>query len=195
MKRKKQKTDVPATDPPPDTAADTPAVNPESQLLRLRAAFDNFRKRTLREKDELYRRAHEDLMTDLLPVLDHLELGLAAARDHDADESFVEGVRMVADQLVGVLQAYGLNPVETDGVEFDPHVHEAIAHLPSDTVPAGRVMESTRKGYRLADRLLRAAQTVVSSGPAAGAPETPANAADAAETPPAADGNDTPDDG
>ncbi|MBN1674143.1 MAG: nucleotide exchange factor GrpE [Kiritimatiellae bacterium] len=146
----------------------------KNRLLRLQADFDNFRKRTLREKDELYQRANEDIMLELLPVLDHLELGLQAAREHHAAPAFVEGLQMVGDQLLGALKKFGLTPIETDCRPFDPEEHEAVSYLPSPERAEGQILVETRKGYRLGQRLLRAAQVVVSSGPAAGEPGQPA---------------------
>jgi molecular chaperone GrpE len=167
-------------------AVEEPAVivEPEStRLLRLQADFDNFKKRTIRERNETYRRANEDIMEELLPVMDHMELALDAAAQHDADEAMVEGFRMVSEQLRGALAKFGLTPIDATAAEFDPNLHEAISHLPSTEVDENHVMIMTRRGYKLGDMLLRAAQVVVSSGdPAAEAPPAvpPAAAPEAA---------------
>ncbi len=147
--------------------ADEPARDAllEGRLLRLQADFENFRKRTLREREDLYRRANEDLMLELLPVLDHLELAFHAAGKDGADHPVVKGFRLVGEQLQQVLQKFGLQPIETQDVDFDPNVHEAIQHLPSEEIPENGVIARTRAGYMLGSRLLRAAQVVVSSGP------------------------------
>lgn len=144
------------------------------QLLRLRADFDNFRKRTLRERNELYQRANEDLMEEIMPVLDHLDLALQAADDHGADESFVHGVKLVAEQLQTVLGRFGLNPIDSAGADFDHNIHEAVSIMPSETVSADKVIVQVRKGYFLGNRLLRPAQVVVSGGKAGAAPEVDA---------------------
>lgn len=136
----------------------------ESQMLRLRADFDNFRKRTMKEKSELYQRANEDVMLELLPVVDHLELALAAAAEHGADESFVSGVKLVAEQLSSALAKFGLQSIEALGVHFDHSVHEAISHMPSEEIPMDMVIAQVRRGYMLGSKLLRPAQVVVSSG-------------------------------
>jgi molecular chaperone GrpE len=136
----------------------------KGQVLRLQADFDNFRKRTLREKNDLYKRANENIMDELLPVLDHMDMALKAAADHDATEAFTEGFRLVADQMLTVLKKFGLNPIEADGATFDPNVHEAISHLPSTDVPEGGIMAEARRGFTLGDYLLRPAQVVVSRG-------------------------------
>jgi molecular chaperone GrpE len=135
----------------------------DDRYLRLQADFDNYRKRVLREKDELYRRANEDIMEELLPVLDHLDLALAAAGDK-ADDPVVEGFRLVGDQLVNALGKFGLKLIETAGKEFDPNLHEAIMHMPTTEVEEDHIVSDARKGYKLGERLLRASQVVVSSG-------------------------------
>jgi molecular chaperone GrpE len=142
----------------------------DDRYLRLRADFENFRSRMLREKTELYRRANEDLMLDLLPVLDHMDLALQAAEQHRADGDpgpLIEGFGIVRDQLMGALGKFGLAAVDAEGQTFDPNLHEAISHLVSDTVPENGVIAQTRRGFKLGDRLLRPAQVAVSSGPSA----------------------------
>lgn len=141
----------------------------KDQMLRLQADFDNYRKRSARERQEQAARAAEDLLRDLLPVADHFEMGLKTARAHGADASVVDGFQLVYDQLQAVLRKAGLEPVAADGQPFNPEVHEAVSHLPSETVPADGVIEQTRAGYLLGGKLLRAAQVVVSRGPEAGA--------------------------
>jgi molecular chaperone GrpE len=135
--------------------------------VRLQADFENFRRRTLRERQELYGRATGDVLLELLPVLDHLELALEAAAAHDADHSVVEGFRLVADQLRGVLDRFGLKAVPGVGHPFDHAVHEAVHQAPSDEHGEGVVMMELRRGYQSGPRLLRAAQVIVSSGPPA----------------------------
>jgi molecular chaperone GrpE len=134
--------------------------------LRSQADLDNYRKRMIREIDENRRRANNDLLERLLPVVDNFELGLMAARQ-SGDQNIVMGMSMVQRQLADFLDQSGLKPVEVDGVPFDPKVHEAVSQEASDTVPAGHVIRASRKGYRLGENLLRAATVVVSTGPAA----------------------------
>lgn len=139
----------------------------QDQLLRLRADFENFRKRTIREKNEIHRRACENIVTELLPVADDLELGLKAATNHGADETFLEGYRMVSEQLMSALGKFGLKPIEVKAKELDPNIHEAVANVPSKEHPEGIIISEIRKGYILGDKLLRAARVAVSSGPPA----------------------------
>ena len=138
----------------------------QDRLLRLQADFDNFRKRTLREKNDLYRRANEDLIAELLPVLDHVEMALASLSSDDPADPAIEGFKLVAEQLATALKKFGLSPIDAEGAEFDHNVHEAISHLPSEDVAENMVIAQVRRGYMLGDNLLRPAQTVVSSGPA-----------------------------
>jgi molecular chaperone GrpE len=138
----------------------------DDRYLRLQADFDNYRKRVLREKDEIYRRANEDLMEELLPVLDHLDMALASAGEEHQQDPVVEGFRLVGEQLANTLSKFGLSPIETNGQEFDPNLHEAILHMPSETVAENGIVSQARGGYKLGERLLRASQVVVSSGPA-----------------------------
>ncbi|HRT29505.1 MAG TPA: nucleotide exchange factor GrpE [Kiritimatiellia bacterium] len=152
----------------PDTAA-TPSGNEELLTLkdrytRLMADFDNFRKRQIREREEWVKRANEDLLSDLLPVVDHLELALAQAEDPDSP--FVVGVKMVYDQFLTLLDRYDMVPLDALGEPFDPTYHEALAQASSETVPADIVMEQYRRGWLLKGRLLRPAQVIVSSGAA-----------------------------
>ena len=137
----------------------------QDRLLRLQADFDNFRKRTLREKNELFDSATQALMLELLPVLDHLQLGIQAACAHQADPAFREGLAMIFDQLMGVLSKFGLSPIETENQVFDPNRFEALNTLPSATEPEGAVLALVRRGYMLRNKLLRPAQVIVSSGP------------------------------
>lgn len=176
-KKTEPKADEPAVSEAPlegevlDAEPEAPASTPEdealqTQLLRLRADFDNFRKRVQREKAETYQRANEDILLELLPVLDHFEMGLQTARQHETDAAVLDGFQLVHDQTLAALKRFGLEPVDAEGKAFDPHWHEAATYLPSDEHPEDSVMAQTRRGYKLGDRLLRPAQVVVSSGPA-----------------------------
>lgn len=135
--------------------------------LRLQADFDNFRKRTQRERSELALRAIEDLVRELLPVVDHFELGLKTSARQGTVAAVHDGFAMVYDQLLAVLRKVGVVPVDAHEAAFNPLEHAAVAHLPSDEYPADAIMEQTRRGYRMGDKLLRPVQVVVSSGPGA----------------------------
>jgi molecular chaperone GrpE len=145
----------------------------EKQLLRLRADFDNFRKRTLRERSDLSRRANEHIVEELLPILDHFEMGLSTAHQHEAEPSVIKGFKLVYDQFEATLKKFGVTAIEAESQPFDPHLHEAATYIPSEEHAENMVIAQTRRGYKLGDHLLRPAQVVVSSGaPAAPEAET-----------------------
>jgi molecular chaperone GrpE len=129
-------------------------------LQRLKAEFDNYRKRAARDQESLVARAHERLVKELLPVLDDLGRALEAAEEHE-EGKLEEGVKLVHRALSDVLRREGLSEIETDG-RFDPHVHEALLTQPSDA-EEGAVIEVVQKGYRLGDRVLRPARVVVAA--------------------------------
>lgn len=160
-----------ATDALPDTEVIEATVEEEEslrdQFVRLQADFANFRSRTQRERLELYQRANEDLFLEVLPVLDHFELGLETAKKQVADPAVMEGFTLVLDQFKSVLDRFKVKPITAVGEAFDPHYHEALTHMPSAEHAAGVCMNEVRKGYLMGDKLLRAAQVVVSSGSAA----------------------------
>ena len=129
------------------------------RLLRTTADFDNYRKRTDRERRELAEHAAMALLTDLLPLVDDLERALAAdARDGDVDR---RGVEIIHKQLLDLLAARGVAPIEALGADFDPNLHQAVAHEPSEAHRDGEVIEELRRGYTLRDRLLRASMVKV----------------------------------
>src|SRR2546421_3334885 len=130
-------------------------------LQRVKADFDNARKRAARDQESRVARAGERLVKELLPVLDDLERALEAAESHE-EGKLEDGVKLVHRQLEQLLEREGLAPVETDG-KFDPHVHEALLTQPSVS-EEGSVIEVLQKGYRLGDRVLRPARVVV-AGP------------------------------
>jgi molecular chaperone GrpE len=131
-------------------------------LLRLRAEFDNFRKRAVRELVEARDRARGELLSDLLPVLDNMERALDAAEHHE-ESKVLGGVRMTRDLFVDLLRRSGVEEIETVGAEFDPHVHDAVLVQPSDQ-DEGLVAAVLERGYRQGDRVLRPARVTVSSG-------------------------------
>ena len=141
-------------------AAEAKAEEHLNDLKRVAADFDNFRKRSARERSETVTFANERLVKELLPVLDDLERALQAAEDHE-EAKLEEGVRLVQRQLAEVLRKAGLAEVETNG-RFDPHVHEALLSQPSDA-EEGSVIEVLQRGYRLGDRVLRPARVVVAA--------------------------------
>lgn len=134
------------------------------QALRDRAEFDNTRKRLQREKEEAIGFANSRLLERLLPVLDNFELGLSAARQSAGDSAIVNGMSMVQKQLEDFLREQGLQPIDAVGEKFDPNLHEALGEESAAEVPEGHVIRQLRKGYKLKDRLLRAANVFISKG-------------------------------
>jgi molecular chaperone GrpE len=132
-----------------------------SDLQRVAADFENYRKRVARDQESLVARAHERIVKELLPVLDDLERALQAAAQHE-EAKLEDGVRLVHQELKEALAKEGLVEIETNG-RFDPHKHEALLTQPSDE-DEGAIVEVLQKGYRLGDRVLRPARVVISQG-------------------------------
>jgi molecular chaperone GrpE len=134
--------------------------------LRSQADFENYKKRAAREKEDAIKYANSSLLERLIPIVDNFDLGLEAARGEGEKSPIFSGMNMVLKQLMDFLTDQGLQPIDAAGQKFDPNLHEAIAHEPSDEVPENIVIRQTRRGYRMKDRLLRPSSVVVSSGPA-----------------------------
>lgn len=150
---------------PPEPALESVCAECDAltdQLLRARAEFDNYRKRTARENLQIRKMAAGDLLRDLLPVLDNLELALR--HSDDASGALQDGVKLVQQQLRDVMQESGLKAIPAVGEVFDPKVHEAVSQLPSAEVPSNRIIEEYQRGYILGDRVLRPSKVVVSAG-------------------------------
>ena len=135
----------------------------EDRLLRLTAEYDNFRKRSQREKAEARQFANQHLLEKQLPVLDNFEMALTAAKD--ADPAIRDGVQMIYDQFVGVLKDAGVEPIDAEGEPFDPNIHEAISQQETTDVEEGTVVQQVQRGYKLNDRLVRPARVIVARAP------------------------------
>jgi molecular chaperone GrpE len=140
-------------------AAEARAQEHLADLQRVAADFDNYKKRAMRERDQLVARAAERLVKELLPVLDDLERALEAANEHE-EAKLEEGVRLVHRALADALAKEGLTEIETEGA-FDPHVHEALLSQPGDGAESGSVLQVLQKGYRLGERVLRPSRVIV----------------------------------
>jgi len=132
--------------------------------LRSQADFDNYRKRSAREKEEAIRFANASFLERLIPIFDNFELGLSATKNSAEGSSILAGLDMVAKQLGDFLAENGVQPVDAVGQKFDPNFHEAIAEEESAEADEGVVLRQLRKGYKLKERLLRPATVVVSKG-------------------------------
>ncbi|OQW30033.1 MAG: hypothetical protein A4E19_10760 [Nitrospira sp. SG-bin1] len=136
------------------------------KYLRLAAEFENYKRLIQRDQREQIRFGNEQLLKELLPVVDNMERAIKAARTNGGDSALIQGVELTLKQLFGTLTKFGVQAIETVGQDFDPSAHQAVSYGPSDDVPANKVLDEFQKGYRLHDRILRAAMVSVSSGPA-----------------------------
>jgi len=169
-----------ATEPgpaPPEPSGDPTVAEGERDryrdlLLRTRADFDNFQKRTAREADRLRATATADLLQRLLPVLDNLQRALGHAAP--SDDPVQQGVALIHQQLLDVLSKEGLEALDTLGATFDPRLHEAVEVLEVEGLEPGTIVEEMLKGYRFRDRLLRPAlvKVVAGGGAVEGRPDT-----------------------
>ena len=140
----------------------------KDRLARRQADFENYRKRTDRERSDTYNRVVVDIAAKLLPVLDNLKRALETEASVEASESdefrhFLSGVDLIYKQLNGVLEALGVTPIASIGEQFDPHVHEAVVTEATDEYEPDTVMQEIVSGYRLGDKLIRPALVKVAT--------------------------------
>src|SRR6267143_2489311 len=172
--RQMHSADAPASAGIEQTDAEDPMAGLQADLdrfrdlaLRSQADFENYKKRSAREKEEAIKYANSALLERLVAIIDNFELGLEAARGDGERSAIFSGMSMVLKQLMDFLTEQGVQPIDATGQKCDPNRHEAIAHEPSEQFPEGVVIRQTRRGYRMKDRLLRPSSVVVSSGPPA----------------------------
>ena len=139
-----------------------------NSLARRQADFENYRKRVDRERSETYNRVVADIAAKLLPVSDNLKRALETEASVEASESdefrhFLSGVDLVWKQLAGVLEAFGVKPIEAVGQPFDPHFHEAVVMEATDEYEPDTVIQEIRSGYKIGDKLIRPALVKVST--------------------------------
>lgn len=168
----------PVHDPLDDTAAaalDTPGGEERSQLererdeikdllLRKSAEFDNYRKRTERDRQALSDAITAGVLEELLPLVDDLERALRADAGSEGTEAYRRGVELILKQLGEILRRRGVTPIEALGAAFDPNYHQAVSYEPAEGRADGEVIEEFRRGYMLGDRLLRPAMVKVAKG-------------------------------
>jgi molecular chaperone GrpE len=131
---------------------------------RSAAELDNYRKRAARDMQDARAYANADLLRSLFPILDNFEMGLEAARTESEQSMIYMGLNMVKRQLTDFLKDMGVEEIQCQGVPFDPNLHEAVSQEASTEIPEGQVIRVLRRGFKLKDRLLRAATVIVSSG-------------------------------
>lgn len=134
-----------------------------ARVLRLTADYDNYRKRAQREKEDVRQLANQGLLEKILPVLDNFEMAITAVKE--ADPSIKDGVQMIYDQLFAVLKDSGMEPIDAMGEAFDPNLHEALSQEETEDAKEGTVVQQVQRGYKLNDRLVRAARVVVAKAP------------------------------
>lgn len=137
--------------------------------LRLQAEFENFRRRSLKEKQESFKFGHQNLVKDLLSTVDNLERALEhGAQSAGAEvQGIIDGVELVHREILGVLAKHGVSEIQAEGQSFDPAVHEAMGQIPNGAVPANTVLQVLQKGYMIHDRMLRPSRVMVSREPTA----------------------------
>lgn len=134
----------------------------KKEYLFLRADFDNYRKRMLKDREELLRNAGEKVLRGLLPIVDDFERGLAATKDSGDAEAVRQGMELIYNKLMKYLADNGVTPMDSNGQPFDADLHEAIATIPApDPSLKGKVVDTTTRGYMINDKVLRHAKVAV----------------------------------
>lgn len=141
-------------------AKETSGPDYKNQFVRLSADFDNFRKRTFKEKTDYIKYGNESLLKDLLPIMDNFERALDSSSESDAT-SILQGVQMIFLQLTQTLEKFGLKGQDTKGQNFDPNLHEAMSNIEDESHPPNTVIEQHQKLYRYHEKLLRPALVTV----------------------------------
>ena len=134
------------------------------KYLRLYAEFENYKKRVNKDKEELVKYGNESLLSNLLPIIDNLELALKHA-SNDVSDGLVQGVQITLKELNKTLEKEGLSAIEADGKPFDPAVHHAMTQVERDDIEENTVVEEFRKGYMLKEKVLRPSLVAVSKKP------------------------------
>ena len=127
----------------------------EDKVKRQMAEFDNFRKRTSKEKEQMFSMGEKSVIEKMLPVVDNFERGLAAVPENEKDSAIVSGMEMVYKQLIKQLEDLGVKPIEAVGKEFDPNFHNAVMQVESDEFETGVVAQEFQKGYTYHDMVIR----------------------------------------
>jgi molecular chaperone GrpE len=166
---------------PVDELKDKLAVT-HDRLLRTAAELDNFRKRARRDVEEAVQRGRTDVLMEVIPAIDSVDLALSSITD-ESQTGISEGLQMIKRQFLAAIERFGVKPIESRGRAFDPNHHEAVLQVHSDVHPAGLVVDEMRKGYLIGEKLLRPAMVTVSRGALLPNPTSPpSEAAEPADT-------------
>ena len=133
----------------------------EDKNLRMMAEFDNYRRRTNKEKLDLMATAGERIFTEMLPLVDDFERAVAAMDKTDDIEAVREGIRLIQQKFIGFLNKQDVHAIETDGVDFNTDEHEAVTTFAAGEEQRGKVIDCTQRGYKLGDKVIRFAKVVV----------------------------------
>lgn len=131
--------------------------------IRLMAEFDNYRKRTEKEKDSMYDMGAKDIVEKILPVIDNFERGLAALNDEEKEGAFAQGMDKTYRQFTQILEGIGVKPIEAVGAEFNPELHSAVMHVDDEEAGENIIVEEFQKGYTYKDRLVRPSMVKVAN--------------------------------
>lgn len=131
------------------------------RLLRQMAEFDNYRKRTEKEKSQMFETGAGSAVEKLLPVIDDLERGLAAMGEEEKETSFAKGIEMIYKKFITILTDMGVSVIEAQGKEFDPNFHNAVMQQPSEEYESGIVIQELQKGYMYKERIIRHSMVIV----------------------------------
>lgn len=146
----------------PQVELETELAEAKDKYLRLFAEFDNFKKRSMKERVDIRKTAAQDTIAALLPVLDDFDRAKTAAEDDKSEETISDGILLVYNKLYKTLEGKGLKPMESTGEVFDPELHEAITEIPAPCEDAkGKIVDTVEKGYYLNDKIIRYAKVVI----------------------------------
>lgn len=135
----------------------------EDRVKRQMAEFDNYRKRTDKEKEQMFSMGEKNVIEKILPIVDNFERGFATVEEADQEDPFVDGMKRVYVQLIKQLEAFGVTPIEAVGKEFDPNLHNAVMQVESSEYASGVVAQELQKGYMYHDQVLRHSMVAVAS--------------------------------
>jgi len=138
------------------------------KYIRLYADFENYKKTSAKNREDLLKYANEELLSDILTVIDHLEMALEHAPDKEASDPLAEGIQLTLKEMRNVLEKHGLVNIEAVGKQFDPYIHHAMSQIETADAEENTVVKEFRKGYVLKDRVLRATLVGVAKKPAKG---------------------------
>lgn len=135
----------------------------KNSFLRLMAEFDNFRKRTEKEKSGMYAMGAKDVIEKILPVLDNFERGFSLVSEEDKEDAFVKGMEKIYRQLTTALEELGVKPIDAEGKEFDPNLHNAVMHIEDESLGENVVAKELQKGYLYKDSVVRHSMVTVAN--------------------------------